>query len=61
LYCSSYKLGWEGLNLEEQAVSEELWEAEKRGEDLELLNPRLKQRRDNPIWPVIQRELRRPR
>src|ERR1051326_7054986 len=49
---------WTGLDYEIplNAPLGKLWEAEKRGEDLEPLKPR----RDNPVWQVIQRELKRP-
>jgi aryl-phospho-beta-D-glucosidase BglC (GH1 family) len=50
---------WTGLDYEIplNAPLGKLWEAEKRGEDLEPLKPR----RDNPVWQVIQRELKRAR
>ena len=46
---------WTGLDYEIplDARIAHLWDAEKRGEDLEPLKPR----RDNPVWAVIQREL----
>jgi endoglucanase len=49
---------WTGLDYEIplNAPLGKLWEAEKRGEDLEPVKPR----RDNPVWQVIQRELKRP-
>jgi endoglucanase len=50
---------WTGLDYEipPDAPLGKLWEAGKRGEDLEPYKPR----RDNPVWRVIQRELRRGR
>jgi hypothetical protein len=50
---------WTGLDFEipPNAPLGKMWEAEKRGEDLEPLKPR----RNNPIWQVLQSGLKGPR